>query len=50
MNWIQVLLIGSIVALLVYLLRSRRNARSRAWVKVGYVAIRAGRYLCRASA
>ncbi|OBG62731.1 MULTISPECIES: DUF2304 domain-containing protein [unclassified Mycobacterium] len=37
MNWIQVLLIGSIVALLVYLLRSRRNARSRAWVKVGYV-------------
>jgi hypothetical protein len=38
MNWIQVLLIGSIVTLLVYLLRSRRNARSRAWVKVGYVA------------
>ena len=37
MNWIQVLLIGSIIALLVYLLRSRRNARSRAWVKVGYV-------------
>jgi hypothetical protein len=37
MNWIQVLLISSIIALLVYLLRSRRNARSRAWVKVGYV-------------
>ncbi|HEX3545773.1 MAG TPA: DUF2304 domain-containing protein [Mycobacterium sp.] len=37
MNWIQVLLIASIVTLLVYLLRSRRNARSRAWVKVGYV-------------
>ena len=32
MNWIQVLLIGSIMALLVFLLRSRRNARSRAWV------------------
>jgi small membrane protein len=38
MNWIQVLLIASIVALLVYLLRSRRSAQSRAWVKVGYVA------------
>lgn len=37
MNWIQVLLISAIIALLVYLLRSRRNARSRAWVKVGYV-------------
>ena len=37
MNWIQGLLILSIVALLVYLLRSRRNAQSRAWVKVGYV-------------
>jgi hypothetical protein len=37
-NWIQVLLIASIVALLVYLLRSRRSAQSRAWVKVGYVA------------
>jgi hypothetical protein len=33
-----VLLIASIVALLVYLLRSRRSAQSRAWVKVGYVA------------
>lgn len=38
MNWIQVLLIGSIIALLVYLLRSRKSAQSRAWVKVGYVA------------
>lgn len=37
MNWIQIVLIGSIVALLVYLLRSRQSARSRAWVKVGYV-------------
>ena len=37
MNWIQVLLIVSVVALLVYLLRSRRSARSKAWVKVGYV-------------
>jgi small membrane protein len=36
-NWIQLMLIGSIVALLLYLLRSRRSARSRAWVKVGYV-------------
>ena len=37
MNWIQVLLIVAIVVLLVYLLRSRRSARSRAWVKVGFV-------------
>lgn len=37
MNWIQALLIVSIVALLVFLLRSRRSPRSRAWVKVGYV-------------
>ena len=37
MNWIQLLLIVSVLALLVYLLRSRRNARSKAWVKVGYV-------------
>jgi hypothetical protein len=37
MNWIQVLLIVAIVVLLVYLLRSRRSAQSRAWVKVGYV-------------
>ena len=37
MNWIQVLLIAAIVVLLVYLLRSRRNAQSKAWVKVGYV-------------
>jgi small membrane protein len=38
LNWIQGLLITSIIALLVYLLRSRRNAQSRAWVKVGYLA------------
>src|SRR3954464_8751561 len=37
MNWIQVLLIVSVLTLLVYLLRSRRSARSKAWVKVGYV-------------
>jgi hypothetical protein len=37
MNWIQILLIAAIVVLLVYLLRSRRSAKSRAWVKVGYV-------------
>ncbi|MBX7448371.1 DUF2304 domain-containing protein [Mycolicibacterium sp. 3033] len=37
MNWIQVLLIASVLALLVYLLRSRTSARTKAWVKVGYV-------------
>ncbi|OFJ53799.1 DUF2304 domain-containing protein [Mycolicibacterium grossiae] len=37
MNWIQVLLIVAIVTLLMYLLRSRRSAQARAWVKVGYV-------------
>lgn len=37
MNWIQGLLIAAVILLLVYLLRSRRNAQSRAWVKVGYV-------------
>lgn len=37
MNWIQVLLIASIIALLFYLLWSRTSAQSRAWVKVGYV-------------
>jgi hypothetical protein len=36
-NWIQVLLISAVVALLVYLLRSRTNAKAKAWVKVGYV-------------
>jgi len=36
-NWIQALLILSILALLVYLLRSRSSARTKAWVKVGYV-------------
>ena len=45
MNWIQGLLITSIVALLVYLLRSRRSAQSQAWVKVGYlVFVLAGIY------
>lgn len=38
MNWIQVLLIAAVIALLVYLLRSRTNAKAKAWVKVGYVA------------
>lgn len=37
MNWIQVLLISSVIVLLVYFLRSRTNARSKAWVKVGYI-------------
>jgi hypothetical protein len=37
MNWIQALLIISIVVLLVYLLRSRTSARTKAWVKVGGV-------------
>lgn len=37
MNWIQVLLIAAVVALLVYLLRSRGSAKSKAWVKLGYV-------------
>ena len=37
MNWIQALLIVSVLALLAYLLNSRRSARSKAWVKVGFV-------------
>ena len=37
MNWIQGLLIASIFALVVFLLRSRRSAQSQAWVKVGFV-------------
>lgn len=37
MNWIQILLITAVVALLVYLLRSRTNAKAKAWVKVGYL-------------
>ena len=37
MNWIQGLLIASIFALVVYLVRSRRSAQSQAWVKVGFV-------------
>jgi small membrane protein len=45
LNWIQGLLITSIVALLVYLLWSRRSAQSKAWVKVGYlVFVLAGIY------
>ena len=37
MNWIQLLLITAVMALLVYLLRSRTNTKAKAWVKVGYV-------------
>ena len=37
MNWIQVLVIAAVIALLVYLLRSRGSVHARAWVKVGYV-------------
>ena len=37
MNWIQGLLIASIVALVIFLLRSRRSAQSQAWVKVGFL-------------
>ena len=37
MNWIQVLLITAVVTLLVYLVRSRGNAKTKAWVKVGYL-------------
>lgn len=37
MNWIKVLLIAAVIALLIYLLVSRRSAQSRAWVKVGYL-------------
>lgn len=37
MNWIQGLLIASIFALVIYLLRSRRSAQTQAWVKVGFV-------------
>jgi small membrane protein len=37
MNWIQVFLIVSVLALLVFLLRGRRTAKSKASVKVGYV-------------
>jgi hypothetical protein len=36
-NWIQALLIVAVLALLMYLLNSRRSARSKAWVKVGFV-------------
>ncbi len=37
MNWIQGLLIASIVTLVIYLLRSRRSAQTQAWVKVAFV-------------
>jgi hypothetical protein len=37
MNWIQVLLIVAVIALLVFLLRSRGSVHARAWVKLGYV-------------
>jgi hypothetical protein len=37
MNWIQILLIVAVVTLLIFLLRSRRSAQTKAWVKVGYV-------------
>ncbi|MGV0781722.1 DUF2304 domain-containing protein [Mycolicibacterium peregrinum] len=37
MNWIQALLIVAVLVLLAYLLGSRRSARSKAWVKVGFV-------------
>jgi small membrane protein len=37
MNWIQTLLIAAVVALLVFLLRSRGSVHARAWVKMGYV-------------
>ena len=38
MNWIQVLLIAAVISLLIFLLRSRKSAQSKAWVKVGYLA------------
>ncbi len=37
MNWIQGLLIASIFALVIYLVRSRRSAQTQAWAKVGFV-------------
>ena len=50
MNWIQALLILSIVALLVYLLRSRTSARTKAWVKVGGVLFVIAADLCGSAA
>jgi hypothetical protein len=45
MNWIQGLLIASIFALVIYLVRSRRSAQTQAWVKVGFVLfVLAGMY------
>lgn len=37
MNWIQALLITAVLSLLVFLLRSRNNAKTKASVKVGYL-------------
>lgn len=37
MNWIQALLLVAAMLLVVFLLRSRRSVRARAWVKVGYL-------------
>jgi hypothetical protein len=37
MNWIQVLVIAAVIALLVFLVRSRGSVHARAGVKVGYV-------------
>jgi hypothetical protein len=37
MHWIQILLIAAVIALLVFLLRSRTKTQSKAWVKVGYL-------------
>ena len=46
MIWTKGLLIGSVVLLLAYLLRSRRSAKSRAWVKLGYALFVIGAILC----
>jgi hypothetical protein len=35
--WIQFLVIFAVIALLVFLLRSRGSVQARAWVKVGYL-------------
>lgn len=47
MNWIQVLLIASIIGLLFYLLRSRRSAVA-CLGQGGLCLVRARRHLCRA--
>src|ERR1700683_1964651 len=38
MNWSPGLLIASILALVVFPLRSRRSVQSQAWVEVGFLA------------